>query len=149
MSSRRHVHEEAFAATPSRLFSLLHTPSAIRGWWGAARAVILSEPDGLWTAAWGKDEDAPDYLSVARISIFEPPRRMVLVDQRYRARGEPLPFPAQFTIDFTVEEHPEGASLRVVQEGFPHGPAGDDFLSACDQGWRETFAGIRRHLMRE
>ncbi|MEM7306271.1 MAG: YfiT family bacillithiol transferase [Planctomycetota bacterium] len=147
--TRTHVHAESFDATPEQLFALLVTPSAIRGWWSAARAVVVPEPGGAWAAAWGADEDAPDYTSVATIQAFEPPRRLVLADYRYTAKSDPLPFEADFTTTFTIEPDPERAGaavLRVEQAGFPGGPEGDSFLQGCDQGWRDTFAGIRVFL---
>jgi uncharacterized protein YndB with AHSA1/START domain len=149
MSTRKHVHEETFAVDPERLFALLHTPSAIRQWWGAARAVVLGESGGTWAAAWGDDEDDPDYVTVATIREFEAPRRMVLADYRYRAREGQLPFEADFVTEFTVEPRAEGSRLRVCQDGFPADPAADEFYAACETGWVETFAGIRRYLNQE
>lgn len=146
MSSRKHVHEETFLVVPKRLFALLHTPSAIRQWWGADRAIILPEPGGYWVAAWGASEDDPDYVTVATIQEFNPPHRMVLADYRYHAPNDPLPFEAGFVTAFDVAPHPEGATLRIEQEGFPSGPEGDAFYAACETGWRDTFAGIRRFL---
>jgi uncharacterized protein YndB with AHSA1/START domain len=51
MNTRKHVHEELLPADAARLFALLHTPSAIRGWWGAARAVVMAQEGGMWAAA--------------------------------------------------------------------------------------------------
>lgn len=146
MKTRTHVHQEIFPAEPGRLFALLHTPSAIRGWWGAARAVVMPERGGCWAAAWGGDEDDPDYVTVATIREFDPPRRMVLADYRYRAQSGPLPFSAEFVTEFEVEPHPQGAVLRVSQRGFPAGSEADEFFAACEKGWRDTFAGIRAWL---
>ncbi len=146
METRKLVREEAFPTTRERLFALLHTPSAIRGWWGVARAVIVPEPGGIWAAAWGDAEDDPEYSSAATIREFEPPHRMVLADYRYRAKSGPLPFLATFVTEFVVMAHPEGAALRVTQSGFPSGREADSFYSACETGWRDTFAGIRRYL---
>jgi uncharacterized protein YndB with AHSA1/START domain len=140
------VHEEVFPVVPERLFEILHTPSAIREWWGVARAVVLAEPGGVWAATWGSSEDDPDYVTVAAIRDFDPPRRMVLADYRYRAKAGQLPFRADFVTEFVVAPHPEGSVLRVSQDGFPAGPEGDQFYAACGQGWRDTFAGIRRFL---
>ena len=117
-----------------------------RDWWGAARAVVLAEPGGVWAATWGESEDDPDYVTVATIEEFEPPARMVLTDFRYRAKSGPLPFESTFVTAFTVRPAAEGAILRVSQEGFPAGPEGDEFLASCELGWRDTFAGIRRCL---
>lgn len=42
--------------------------------------------------------------------------------------------------------HTPSAVLRVSQDGFPIGPEADAFYAACEQGWRDTFAGIRRFV---
>lgn len=143
---RTHVHEEAFDCTPERLFALLVTPSAIRDWWGASRVIILPGSGGTWAATWGSEEDAPDYVTTATMSVVEAPRRLLLTDYRYHARSGPPPLDAAFETEFTITAVPGGAQLRVRQSGFPHGPEGDAFLTACERGWRDTFAGIRRHL---
>lgn len=144
---RQHAHEETFPVSAERLFALLHTPSAIRGWWGAARVIVVPEEGGLWAAAWGEEEDAPDYVTVSTLQSFEPPRRMTLADYRYRSKDGPLPFEADFVTTFEVEaEGSHSARLRVIQDGFPDDARADDFYAACETGWRETFAGIRRFL---
>ncbi len=146
MKTRRHVHEETFPVRPEALFALLHTPSAIRDWWGAARVVVLPGTGGIWAAAWGESEDDPEYVTVATIREFEPPSRMVLADYRYRVRSGPLPFEADFVTEFLVVPHEPGSRLRVTQDGFPADPVADAFYAGCERGWRDTFAGIRRHL---
>jgi len=146
MSTRSHVHEESFQASPEELFRHLLTPSSIRNWWSAARAVIVPKSGGAYALAWGDSEDEPDYTSVATIRDFEPGRRFVLHDYRYDSKFGDLPFDADFVVEFLVEPHPDGASLRVTQDGFPGGPEGDEFYAGCQQGWSDTFAGIRRFL---
>ena len=146
MKTRKHVYEIELSAGPERVFTILHTPSAIRNWWGAARAVVLAQKDGVWAAAWGADEDRPDYVSIFRIRDFEPPRRLVLTDARYYAKTGPLPFSADFVTEFTVEPQPNGCVLRVVQDGFPVDPVADEFYAGCETGWRASFDGIKRFL---
>jgi uncharacterized protein YndB with AHSA1/START domain len=146
MQTRRHVHEEHFSTTPEAMFALLHTPSAIREWWGAARAVTIPREGGWWVAAWGAREDDPDYIGAAKIRVFDPPRRLVLADYEYYAKTDPLPFQAEMTTEFRVIPSPPGAVLRVVQDGFPTAKEADEFYEACEVGWRATFAGIRRFL---
>lgn len=147
--TRAHTHEEVFAVASERLFALLHTPSAICEWWSAARAVVIPETGGIWVAAWGEDEDAPDYITAATIRSFDRPRRMVLDAYRYWAKTGPLPFDADFVTEFAVIERQDGALLRVTQDGFPAGREGDEFYAACEVGWRDTFMGIRRYLETE
>lgn len=145
-TTREHVHEESFAVPSERLFALLHTPAAIRAWWGVARAIVSPEVGGTFAAAWGADEDDPDFVTVGTITRFEPPRRLVLADYRYRAKTGPLPFEAEFETEFLVTPAGAGATLRVTQSGFPADSAADEFLDGCRQGWRDTFARIRRYL---
>jgi uncharacterized protein YndB with AHSA1/START domain len=73
METRSHVHEESFEVAPDEMFDLLITPSAIRRWWGASRAIVDAREGGVWTAAWG-DEDDPDHVSTATLVEFDPPR---------------------------------------------------------------------------
>jgi uncharacterized protein YndB with AHSA1/START domain len=146
MNTRKHVHEELLSAEAARVFELLHTPSAIRAWWGAARAVVMAQEGGLWAAAWGETEDDPDYITAALIRVFDPPRRLVLGDFKYFAKTGPLPFRAEITTEFTVEARSNGALLRVTQDGFPAEPIADAFYAGCEVGWKNTFAGIRRFL---
>lgn len=148
MQTRAHVHEEVFPVPAEQLFALLHTPSAICSWWSAERAIVMPETGGTWAATWGVDEDDPDYVTVATIREFDPPRRLVLGDYRYRARGGPLPFETEFETSFEVTPHDDGAVLRVTQAGFPATPESDGFYAACQQGWSDTFAGIREHIAR-
>jgi uncharacterized protein YndB with AHSA1/START domain len=146
MQTRNHVHEEELGAPPAEVFALLHTPSAIRRWWGAARAVVIAQEGGLWAAAWGEIEDEPDYIAAATLKAFDPPHRILLSDFRYYAKSGPLPFDAKMSTEFNVRAAPRGSVLRVVQDGFPVGKEADEYYAACAKGWRDTFAGLRRYL---
>ena len=106
----------------------------------------MPKSGGTYALAWGDSEDDPDYTSAATIRDFEPGRRLALVDYRYDSKFGDLPFKADFVTEFLIESHPEGATLRVTQDGFPAGPEADDFYAGCETGWRDTFAGIRRFL---
>ena len=143
MDRRKHIHVEEFEVSQMRLFALLCTPSSICSWWGASSAIVIPEEGGIWVASWG-DEDDADYIAHARIQVFDAPHRMVLDNYHYYAKSGPLPFEANFEVEFLVEGIGDAALLRVTQDGFPAGPEGDTFLKACEDGWVEAFAGIRR-----
>jgi uncharacterized protein YndB with AHSA1/START domain len=144
--TREHVNELLLSAEPRAVFDLLITPSAIRSWWGVARAIVLPRVGGLWAAAWGESEDDPDYVTVATIRAFDPPHRLHLADMRYHAKAGPLPFQAKIELEFTVNPAPGGAILRAAQRGIPSDPVADDYYAACERGWQATFEGIRRYL---
>lgn len=147
MKFRSHIHEEPLSVSPTAAFELLITPSAIRNWWGASSAIVLPRKDGVWTAAWG-DEDDPDYISTAILVEFDPPRRLTMKNGDYYAKTGPLPF--EFAVDalttFTIEPDGEGCVLRVEQTGFPCDAIADEFYAACHTGWIRTFTGIKTYV---
>ena len=145
MTTRSIVHEEVFDTTPEALFELLHTPSSICSWWSTTHAMVIPREGGAWAATWGGTIDEPDFASFATISRFEPPRHFVLSEYVYKVLT-PLPFEADFVTAFEVRPDAEGARLIVTNSGFPAGPEADDFYAGCVQGWKDTFAGIRRFL---
>jgi uncharacterized protein YndB with AHSA1/START domain len=143
---RSHSRSLDLPLSPSETFALLVTPSAIRAWWGAARAIVLPREGGVWAAAWGAREDDPDYVTEARISVFDPPKRIRLTGFNYFARGGPLLFPAELlSTEFSVAPARAGSLLTVVQSGFPDDAGADAFYAGCERGWQETFEGIRRY----
>ena len=149
LNTRKHIHEEEFPVSPEKMFTILHTPSAICRWWGASRAIVLPEKNGVWVAAWGENIDEPDYISSFVIKHFEPSKRLFLTEAKYFAKTGQPPFEAQMTTEFIIEPTEKGCLLRVIQDGFPCEAIADDFYSACDSGWRNTFAGIRQFFSTE
>jgi len=149
MATRKHECGLELTERPERVFAILHTPSAIRGWWGAARAIVQPVQGGTWAAVWGDAEDDPDYVAVARLAVFDPPRRLVFADYQYYAKSGPLPFDASaLTTEFRVAQLPRGSRLTVIQDGFPSDPAADAFYAACERGWAATLESIRRYLIK-
>ena len=148
MATRRHVHEESFPVPAIKLFEALVTPSAIRSWWGAAKAIVLPEPGGTWVASWGENENDPDYISSFKILDYEPPVRLLLGEGKYFARDGQPPFEMdKMTTEFVVEEQGPGiCALRITQDGFPSEKVADDFYEACVIGWTNTFEGIRKYF---
>jgi uncharacterized protein YndB with AHSA1/START domain len=146
MNTRKITREIELPTSPERLFAILHTPSAIRQWWSAARAMVIAEEGGLWMAAWGEHEDDPDYITAATIKVFDPPRRLLLTDFKYHAKSGALPFKLESSTAFTVEARPNGSLLRVVQDGFPADSIADEFYAGCEVGWKNTFEGIKQYF---
>lgn len=146
METRSITHSETFDTTQEELFRILHTPSAICKWWGCKSAIVVPEKGGFWAATWGDDMDAPDYTGFERISEFDPPHLLVMTDEEYYAKTGPLPFKADFNIRYEVTKADKGATLTVIHTGFPGEAAADDHYNGCIQGWKDTFAGIRKYF---
>jgi uncharacterized protein YndB with AHSA1/START domain len=146
VSTRAHTAEIDLASSPRRTFDALVRPSAIRVWWSAARVIVVPRAGGVWAAAWGEEENAPEYVTTAIIRVWDPPRRLLLGDYDYLAASGPLPFEADFTTEFEVLPDESGSRLRVTQAGFPADPVADEFYAACEGGWRDTLESLRLYL---
>src|SRR3990170_5591488 len=94
--TRRHVCETELDASPETVFQLLITPTAIREWWQASRAIVDAREGGVWGAAWGSSEDDPDYTGFYRIRALLPPPRLGLPGAKNYAKNSPPPFPPHF-----------------------------------------------------
>lgn len=146
METRSLEHEVELNAGQHRVFDLLMTPSDIRQWWGADRVIVTHREGGVWVAAWGDDEDSPEYVAAHRVTLYDPPRRLELDEIEYYVRSSKLPFAADFLTTFTVELRGEVCVLRVRQDGFPTDPAADEFYESCAEGWRRTLVQIRSYV---
>lgn len=145
METRHNIYEEPFSVSAERMFEVLITPSAIRAWWGASRAIVMPKKDGSWIATWGEDENDSDYTSSFKIKEFEPPRRLLLGDGKYTAQsGQPMEM--NMTTEFIVEPMAGGCTLRMVHDGLPADEAAEEFYEACVAGWTNTFEGIRKYF---
>jgi uncharacterized protein YndB with AHSA1/START domain len=140
------VRARAEGPAPVCRRAILHTPSAIRAWWSASRSIVIPRKGGFWAATWGDREDDPDYVVAARITVFDPPYRLLLTNFEYAARSGPLPFQADLSTEFSVAATPTGCLLTVYQTGFPSSANADDYYAACESGWRATFEGIKHYL---
>jgi uncharacterized protein YndB with AHSA1/START domain len=144
--TRSHTATIEIAAPPERVFTALLTPADIRVWWSASHAIVVPRVGGVWVGAWGWDEAAPDYVTAGDIAVLERPSRLILDNMRYWATLSPLPFEAQFSVEFVVSPAASGARLAVTQRGFPADRAADDYLAACERGWQDTLFSMKRFL---
>ena len=144
MEVRRKELEEPFGVTPARMFEVLTTPSAIRSWWGASKAIVDLKEGGTWITAWGENDESSDYVTSYKIAQLEPPSRFVLGSSKYITIGSTLE--TNITTEFRIEPHPLGCNLRIVQVMDPADPLFDDYFEACVVGWQNCYEGIRNYL---
>jgi len=126
---------------------MLITPSAIRGWWGVACAIVIPETGGIYALAWGEDEDKPDMCSVGEIVVFDPGKTFEITNYRYMASFGKHPFSIQdMAVRFDMKPEEGSTRLTVLNSGFPSDAIAEEFYQGCIQGWKDTFAGIRNFL---
>jgi uncharacterized protein YndB with AHSA1/START domain len=133
------------AVPPPQVFQALITPSSIRRWWSANRAIVYAADNGCWTAAWGDREDQPDYVCSYRISLCRPPHQLTLTDPVYFGRHGDMPDSLDnVQIEFDIQATTTGSQLRVRQSGLP--AADHEFCQRCRDGWDQTLDQLQRLL---
>jgi uncharacterized protein YndB with AHSA1/START domain len=142
---RRHILAEPFGVSQERMFEVLTTPKAIRGWWGATSIVIDAREGGSWVTASGADDTDADYINSFVIMEYDPPRRMLLGSGKYYT-GNNWPIKTNITTELIVDPQPQGCILKIIQELDPPDPLLDDYFDACVAGWQNSFEGIRSYL---
>lgn len=141
----RQVSKEIHIEAPKEIvFEALLTPSKIRSWWHADRAIVLPQTNGVYVIAWGENEDQPGFISAGVIKEYTANKRLLLSDFRYFASDGPLPFEANFEILFTLTGNATTTTLTVLQTGIPNEAAADEYFDACLQGWTDTLNSLKQ-----
>lgn len=137
---------ENFACTPQELFDALHTPSALRSWWNADRVIIIPRKNGMYAAAWGEDEDDPEYVSSGIYGVYDPPYKSILVDFRYYAKSDPADFEDLMSVTYEITSRNSEAHLQLTHAGFPEDAEADAYFEACTQGWVTSLKSLKTYV---
>jgi uncharacterized protein YndB with AHSA1/START domain len=127
--------ELILAAPPERVWLALTDAQQLGAWFGT-RAEVDLRPGGAVLFEW----DKPDVHGTNRgvIDVVEPPRRFAW---RWRCGpdGEPMT-----RVEFTLEPHPAGTRLRVVESGFSRLPP--ERRAANTGGWQRELSDLQTYL---
>jgi uncharacterized protein YndB with AHSA1/START domain len=134
-------------APPERVWAALTQPDALSAWFGSHASVDL-RPGGHISFAWDQP-DGERFTNGGFIEIVEPPRRFAFRWQPYVA-AEHAARAAGITtrVEFTLEPHPEGTRLRLVESGFSALPP-DLRRAACvgnEEGWTRELGELLGYL---
>jgi uncharacterized protein YndB with AHSA1/START domain len=131
------------AATPDDVWRALTDADELVRWFPLQARV---RPGKGGTMSWDWDGQ---FTWNSRIDVWEPGRRLVLVEDRpaVDVKGNPLPGPSQrIAMEFTLESHAGGTRLRLVHSGFGRGANWDDELDSIGAGWQYELRGLGNYL---
>jgi uncharacterized protein YndB with AHSA1/START domain len=116
--------------------------------WFPLTARVEGRPGGDMVWDWGER-----FHWASRIDVWEPPRRLRLVQDVERPRdieGNPLAdgaiAPSFMAMEFTLETVQGKTRLRLVHSGFGEGAAWDDELDGVRNGWAFELRGLAHYL---
>jgi uncharacterized protein YndB with AHSA1/START domain len=125
---------------PARVWTALTRPDQLSAWFGT-QATIDLRPGGEVIFTWD-GSTGPRGTNRAVIEAVEPPNRFAF-------RWQSSPDTAQMTrVEFTLEPHPEGTRLRLVESGFASLPP--ELRGGCHEsntrGWQRELGELAQYL---
>jgi uncharacterized protein YndB with AHSA1/START domain len=105
------IERELILPVPqARVWTALTRPDQLSAWFGTQATVDL-RPSGEVIFTWD-GSTGPRGVNRGVIEALEPPNRFAF---RWQSHAESLPMTL---VEFTLEPHPEGTRLRLVESGF-------------------------------
>ena len=126
---------------PSRVWAALTRPDQLSAWFGTQATMDL-RPGGEVVFTWD-GTTGPRGVNRGVIEAVEPHRRLAF-------RWQPSPETEHMTrVEFTLEPHPDGTRLRLVESGFAGLPANlrGDGRERNVAGWQRELGELAEYLV--
>ncbi|HEX2315688.1 MAG TPA: SRPBCC domain-containing protein [Thermomonospora sp.] len=141
--TREHRHEIAIDATSDQVWRAVTDEEELTRWYADQARVVPGE-GGTVTVAW-ENEDGSMAEGVSRVAVWEPGRRLRLIDQN----TEEFPDLDEPTVqEWTIEARGGRTVLRLVHSGFPETDDWDGVYDSTDHGWDMFLHSLRHYLER-
>jgi uncharacterized protein YndB with AHSA1/START domain len=127
-------------APPARVWTALTRPDQLSAWFGTEATLDL-RPGGEIIFTWD-GSTGPRGTNRGVIEAVEPPHRFAY---RWQSRPDLLPMTL---VEFTLEPHPEGTRLRLVESGFASLPPalGRSSHENNTHGWQQELGELAQYL---
>ncbi len=144
MGNTRNIeHIVRIKAAAKVVFNALITPSLIKQWWYVHTAIVVPELGGIYALAWGESIDAPDYVTVSRLTEYEFGKKLSMANESYYSPHGNLPFEAELVAHLTLDEEGEETVVKVLQTGIPTEAIADEFYAGTVKGWETTMLSLK------
>jgi uncharacterized protein YndB with AHSA1/START domain len=133
---------------PARVWAALTEPDGLSAWFGT-RAMVDLRPGGSLMFIWDGTAGGIDFSSRGQVEVVEPPYRFAFRWQPFAGYEDALLSESPTTrVEFTLEAHPQGTRLRVVESGFASLPP--DIRRACfegnTRGWQDELGELAAYM---
>ena len=125
---------------PARVWTALTRPDQLSAWFGT-QATIDLRPGGEVIFTWD-GSTGPRGTNRGVIESVEPPNRFAF---RWQSNADNIPMTR---VEFTLEPHPEGTRLRLVESGFAGLPSElrGSLHERNTDGWQHELGELTQYL---
>jgi uncharacterized protein YndB with AHSA1/START domain len=139
------IERELILPVPrERVWAALTQPDRLSAWFGTQATVDL-RPGGALTFIWDNAASGEQFTNTGVIEVVEPPSRFVF--RWHVADGvhaEAPPDGPTTRVEFTLDDHPEGTRLRLVETGFAG--LADAARDGNTRGWQNELGELAAYL---
>jgi uncharacterized protein YndB with AHSA1/START domain len=138
------IERELILPVPrERVWAALTQPLGLAAWFGT-RATVDLRPGGAVTFIWDGSLGV-EYPTTAVIEVVEPIQRFAFRWHPHDGKHAVAPLDGPTTrVEFTLDVHPDGTRLRLVESGFASLPA--DYRERNVRGWEGELGELGAYL---
>lgn len=131
-------------APSTRVLEQFVDVEAMRRWWSVDRGLVEPRAGGLWALAWEVSPQGFRYVTTGTIDVYEPGRRLEIVDLVYFNPKRSVLGPMQLFV--MVQPSEEGTRITVRQDGYQYGEDWDWYHEAATEAWLATLELLKQYL---
>jgi uncharacterized protein YndB with AHSA1/START domain len=126
-----------------RVWAALTQAQRLGAWFGTSATVDL-RPGGAVTFVWEDSSSGEQFTNTGIIEVVEPPQRFAFRWHVHDGQHAVAPDGPTTRVEFTLDDHPEGTRLRLVESGFASLPA--EFRDSNTRGWDRELGELVAYL---
>jgi len=127
-----------------RVWAALTEPHRLGAWFGT-RATVDLRPGGAVTFIWDDHHSGEQFTNTGVIEVVEPPTRFAFRWHVHDGVHAVAPPDGPTTrVEFTLDDHPEGTRLRLVESGFAR--LVSDARDRNSRGWDRELGDLAGYL---
>ena len=126
------------------IFDAFIEPSLLKGWWSVDHCLVETKQGGLYSLAWDITKQGFRYISTGIITVYNPPKELLIDHFVYFNPEKPILGPTYLSI--RLEENNAVTNLKLVQGGYQFGGEWDWFYESVKDAWPKVLADLKSFL---
>lgn len=128
----------------SKVFDAFTELHLLRGWWGVEQCLVEKKQGGLYSLAWDVSENGFHYISTGVITVFLPPKELLVDHFVYFNPERKILGPTYLSI--RLQESNRITSVQLTQGNYQSGGDWDWYHDAVKLVWPKALGSLKQFL---
>lgn len=130
----------------SVVFDAFTEPAMLKKWWGVEKCLIEKKQGGLYSLAWEISDKGFHYISTGVITVFIPPKELLIDHFVYFNPEKNILGPTYLGI--RLNENNGVTTLHLTQGNYQSGGDWDWFYNSVKDSWPKVMEMLKKFLER-